>query len=135
MIRILFCLLMFFSSYQIASANCSATVHLKDWKGGFSSLESGFDWCFEVASSWGLDMSEGWKTRYCSSKTIYDNYGGVSGYDFLFFHLDRVYDYKYSRSFFYASDLDYSPRIHDGYSKRIEIFFSKGCGKDGSYDY
>lgn len=118
-----------------STKSCQATVYLKDWRGGFSSLTDGFDWCFQIASNWKLDLSEGWKTRYCSSKTVYDNYGGITGYDFLFFHLDRSYSAKYSRSIFYAMDLDYSGRIHQGYESRIEVVFSPTCGENGGYDY
>lgn len=122
-----------FSSF--AQADCQATVYLKDWQGGFKNQTSGFDWCFEKASQWGLDLSDGWKARYCSSKTTYDSYGKVTGYDFLFFHRDRDYSSKYSRSIFYTMDLDYSERIHNGYSSRIEVVFSPSCGDNGGYDY
>ena len=119
-----------------AFADCQATVFLKDWKGGFSKIESGFDWCFERTQEWGLDTSDGWKERYCSFKTNYDSYGKASSYEFLFFHEDTIYTSKYSRSIFYTIDVDYGQRVFDGYAKTLEIKFSPSCGKNGGYkDY
>lgn len=133
--RFLFILALCFGfQANVAIADCEATVALKDWRGGFQTLASGFDWCFERSSEWGLDLSDGWKARYCSHTTRYDSYGGITGYDFLFFHNDRSYRAKYSRSIFYAIDVDYGQRVFQGFPARLELFFSSGCGKDGSYD-
>ena len=118
---------------NLALADCKATVFLKDSR-TFQSLTSGFDWCFQTADSWGLDMSKGWKERYCSATTNYDRYGGVTGYSFTFLHRDLTYSAIYPRSIFYAMDLDYSNRIFDGFRKNIEVRFSPGCGSNGSYD-
>jgi len=120
----------FFLCANFAMADCQADVFLKDWKGGFSKIEKGFDWCFERTQFWGLDTSDGWKSRYCSFKTSYDSYGKGTGYDFLFFHLDNSYSSKYSRSIFYTIDVDYGQRVFDGYGKTIEIKFNDSCGYD-----
>ena len=113
---------------NFAIAECKATVFLKDWQGNFQSLTDGFDWCFERAKSWDLDLSDGWKKRYCNARTVYDRYGGIKGYDFLFFHKDLEYSALYSRSIFYALDIDYSSRLFNGYAKTIEIKFNDSCG-------
>lgn len=133
--RFLLSLIMSFFLYSnFALANCQADVFLKDWQGGFQTIESGFDWCFDRTVQWRLDTSDGWKTRYCSYKTQYDSYGKATGYDFLFFHKDRSYSSKYSRSIFYTIDVDYGQSVFDGYSKTIEVRFSPTCGENGGYE-
>ena len=128
-------LLAFLGLSNLGFANCKITVNLKDWKGGFAKTIEGFDWCFERANSWGLDLSDGWKDRYCSFRTNYDNYGGVTGHDFLFFHVDRTYESRYITSLFYALEADFRNRVFDGYAKTLELNFSGDCKKDDDYPY
>lgn len=119
---------------NLGLANCKVDVNLKDWRGGFAETIKGFDWCAATAESWGLPLDDGWKSRYCSFRTNYDNYGGITGYDFLFFHHDRSYESRYITSLFYAIEADYRNRVFDGFHKTLEINFSAGCKKD-DYPY
>ena len=117
-----------FGSPNLALADCQASVFLRDWQSGFQSKDKAFDWCFGVASSWGLDLSDGWKKRFCNVNKYYKN--NKRYYSSFFWYLDYKYEYEFG--YFEGFYGDYANRVHDGHEKRIEIVFSPWCRK---YDY
>ena len=113
-----------------ASAECEASVFLRDWAGGFKTSTEAFDFCFSRAIGyWGLDDRD-WKTRYCQLQEDFDYYDGEyrRTFSILFLHNARNYSARYPSSIFFAIENDFRRRVHNGFVAKIQINFSESCG-------
>jgi len=107
---------------------CEARVILHDWQDGFKSNTSAFDWCFDRVRGWGLDSSDGWKSRYCHLGSYRNN--NYNYFNMRFNHHDRDYSARYQSSIFFTFESDYSRRVFQGFSLKVQLEFSARCNYD-----
>ena len=139
---ILFVLFALFSSGATAATftdpeietECTGRSFAFDFQNDFQSDQGGFDWCFKRVQWWGLNTSDGWRGRYCSSRrySIGYNQWRWSNHFRHQFHEYRSQRGSYDHFNFFSRF--YSQRVFRGFPGRIEFTFDSDCRSLDDYD-
>ena len=112
---------------EMALADCRAEAWLHDWKGGFKTEQSSWDWCSQRVNWWKLDRKN-WRTKYCNvSRHGNNNYSWSSS----FFHRSHVFNGRYSNQIFYDFESRFNGRVFRNFPARVSLRFDSKCSDSG----
>lgn len=105
--------------------SCTGRSFIFDFQDDFQSEKGGFDWCFQRVTNWGLDQSDGWRGRFCTSRRYPVGYNQWR-WSNRFRH--QFHEYRGGGfDIFNRFSRFYSQRVFRGFKVRIEFDFDPDC--------
>ena len=115
------------SSESETSEGCSGRAFAWDFQHDFRSERDGFDFCFKRVRWWGLDTSDGWRDRYCSSSRYNVGYNQFR-WSNNFRHQFSEYRGRGAYDVLNHFNKFFSDRVFRGFPSRLDFQFDSDCG-------